>query len=66
LGGSLIDLPHLEVPAMGQNAPGDTSELVGERDRKHVAVKSPLGGFDPMCFGAGSGPQSKSTYHADF
>ena len=33
---------------MGQNAPGDTGQLVGERDRQHVAMQPLLGGFDPM------------------
>ena len=32
---------------MGQNAPGDTGQLVGERDRQHVAMQPLLGGFDP-------------------
>jgi hypothetical protein len=43
----VVDFPRLEVPAMGQNAPGDTGELVGERDCQHIAVQPLLGGFDP-------------------
>ena len=47
MGGSLIDLSRLEVPAMSQNAPGDAGQLVGERNCQHVAVQPLLGGFDP-------------------
>ena len=32
---------------MGQNAPGDTGELVGKCDSQHVAVQPFPGGFDP-------------------
>src|SRR5712671_5168823 len=30
-----------------QHRPGDAGKLVGERDRQHVVVQPPLGGFDP-------------------
>ena len=30
--------PCLEVPAVGQNAPGNAGELVGKRDRQHVVM----------------------------
>ena len=38
---------RLEASTTSQDAPGDTRELVGKRDRKHVVVQSLLGGFDP-------------------
>ena len=37
----------LEAPATSQYAPGDARELVGERDRQHVAVQPLLGRLDP-------------------
>src|SRR6266498_4802417 len=36
--GGCRDFPRLEVPAMSKNAPGDASQLVGERDGEHVVV----------------------------
>src|SRR5450432_2147140 len=30
-----------------QHRPGDAGKLVGERDREHVVVQPPFGGFDP-------------------
>src|SRR5215470_4787227 len=47
LGGRLSNLARLEVAAMGENAPCDACQLVGKRDRQHVAVQPPLGRFDP-------------------
>jgi hypothetical protein len=32
---------------MGQNAPCDASEFIGERDRQHIVMQPLLGGFDP-------------------
>ena len=43
----LSNLARLEVAAMGENAPGDARQLVGECDRQHIAVQPPLGRFDP-------------------
>src|SRR5215510_4173890 len=45
--GSAGDQPCLEAAATSQNAPGDASELVGERDRQHVVVQPSLGSLDP-------------------
>src|SRR5712671_1382137 len=39
LGGPLSKLARLEAAAMGENAPGDARQLVGERDRPHIAVQ---------------------------
>src|SRR5262252_4497278 len=36
-----------EVTSLVENRPGDTGELVGERDRQHVVVQPRLRGFDP-------------------
>src|SRR5215472_19235058 len=38
LGGRLGNLGHLEAAAMGENAPCDARQLVGKRDRQHIAV----------------------------
>src|SRR6266702_3654516 len=38
---------QLEGASLGQHRPGDAGKLVGERDRQHVVVQPPLGGFDP-------------------
>ena len=42
------------MPPMGEYAPGDASQLVGECDRQHIAVRPPLGrldpGFEPVAF----------------
>src|SRR4029077_3189457 len=38
---------QLEGASFSQHRPGDASKLVGERDRQHVMVQPPLGGFDP-------------------
>src|SRR5215831_631546 len=35
------------MPPMGEYAPGDACQLVGERDRQHIAVRPPLGRLDP-------------------
>src|SRR5215831_5915238 len=37
----------LEVALLVENRPGDTGELVGERDGEHVVMQPLLGGFDP-------------------
>ena len=47
LSSCVIDRARLEAPAMSQNAPGDTGQLIGERDRKNVAMQPLLGRFDP-------------------
>ena len=47
LGGCRKDPPRLEVAPMGEDAPGDASQLVGERDRQHVVMQAPSGGLDP-------------------
>lgn len=39
--------PGLVVVTAGENCPNYASELVGERDRQHVAVKPPRCLFDP-------------------
>src|SRR5580765_7922777 len=44
---SRSNLARLEVPAMGENAPCDARQLVGKRDRQHIAVQPPLGRLDP-------------------
>src|SRR5262249_57094449 len=36
-----------EAGALGENAACDARQLVGKRDRKHVAVQAPLGRLDP-------------------
>src|SRR6266567_1436740 len=46
-GRRLRRLDALEGASLVENRPGDPGELVGERDRQHVAVQSFLGGFDP-------------------
>src|ERR1700681_2473720 len=38
---------QLEGASLGQYRPGDAGKLVSERDRQHVVVQTPLGGFDP-------------------
>src|SRR6202022_4041707 len=38
---------QLEGASFSQHRPGDAGKLVGERDRQHVVVQPPLGGFDP-------------------
>ena len=38
---------QLEGASFCQHRPGDAGKLVGERDRQHVVVQPPLGGFDP-------------------
>src|SRR5450631_2939262 len=38
---------QLEAAPFSQHRPGDAGKLVGERDRQHVVVQPPLGGFDP-------------------
>ena len=43
----MTDRPRLEVPAMGQNAPGNAGELVGECNRQNVVMEPLLGGLDP-------------------
>src|SRR5271167_1699712 len=40
--------PRFKNAAVSQHAPGDAGQLVGERDRKHVAVQSLLGCLDPV------------------
>src|SRR5258708_31447469 len=47
LGGPLSKLARLEAAAMGENAPGDARQLVGECDRQHIAVQPLLGCLDP-------------------
>src|SRR5215203_2603547 len=47
LDGHLIDLPRLKAPTTSKNAPGDASQFIGERNRKHVAVQPLLGSLDP-------------------
>ena len=47
LGERLSDLPSLEIAAIGENAPGDARQLVGKRDRQHIAVEPPSGSLDP-------------------
>src|SRR5262249_54835581 len=41
------DQRWLEAPAIGENAPGDARQLVGKRDRQHIAVEPPSGSLDP-------------------
>src|SRR5215472_18489506 len=38
-GGRLGNLGCLEAAAMGENAPCDARQLVGKRDRQHIAVQ---------------------------
>src|SRR6195256_1092949 len=38
---------QLEGASFSQHCPGDAGKLVSERDRQHVVVQPPLGGFDP-------------------
>src|SRR6202045_1853451 len=38
---------QFEGASFGQHRPGDAGKLVGERDRQHVVVQPPFGGFDP-------------------
>ncbi len=47
MGSGLIDLPNLEGSTTSQNAPGDAGELVGQRNRQHVAVQPLLSRLDP-------------------
>ena len=47
LGLRLGHFSNLEVAAMMQHAPGDARQLVSERDRQHVVVKSFGCGLDP-------------------
>ena len=47
LSSCVIDSARLEAPATSQNAPGDTGQLIGERDRKNVAMQPLLGRLDP-------------------
>ena len=47
MGSGLIDLPNLEISTTSENAPGDAGELVGQRNRQHVAVQPLLSGLDP-------------------
>src|SRR6266576_6501482 len=42
-----IRLDALEGASLVENRPGDAGELVGERDRQHVAVQALLRRFDP-------------------
>src|SRR6516162_5650778 len=42
-----IRLDALEGASLVENRPGDAGELVGERDRQHVAVQPLFGRFDP-------------------
>src|SRR5215469_4025665 len=46
-GGRLGNLGCLEAAAMGENGPCDARQLVGKRDRQHIAVQPPLGRLDP-------------------
>ena len=40
--------PRLVVTTSGKDCPGDAGELVGERDRKQIAMGEALGGsFNP-------------------
>src|SRR6516225_5269245 len=42
-----ISLDALEGASLVENRPGDTGELVGERDRQHIAVQALLCRLDP-------------------
>src|SRR5271165_573559 len=42
-----IGLDALESAPLVKNCPGDAGELVGERDRQHIAVQALLRRFDP-------------------
>src|SRR4029077_18432918 len=46
-GGRRSNRARLEGAAMGENAPCDARQLVGKRDRQHIAVQPPLGRLDP-------------------
>src|SRR6202162_1912898 len=46
-GGCIVGPRQLEGASFSQHRPGDAGKLVGERDREHVVVQPPLGGFDP-------------------
>src|SRR5712671_2066558 len=43
----IVSPRQLEGAPFSQHRPGDAGKLVGERDRQHVVVQPPLGGFDP-------------------
>src|SRR5215470_11114010 len=43
----LVDPPRLEGPATSKNAPGDASQLVGERNCQHVGVQPLSGRLEP-------------------
>src|SRR3984893_427220 len=43
----IVSPRQLESASFSQHRPGDAGKLVGERDRQHVGVQPPLGGFDP-------------------
>src|SRR5216683_261916 len=43
----IVSPRQLEGASLSQHRPGDAGKLVGERDRQHVVVQPPLGGFDP-------------------
>src|SRR5262249_3073504 len=43
----LVDAPRLEGAAMGENAPCDARQFVGERDCQHIVVQSSFGSIDP-------------------
>src|SRR5436190_20546379 len=43
-----LKLARFKGAAAGQNTPCDARQFVGERDRKHVAVQSLSGCFDPV------------------
>src|SRR6266850_2565975 len=43
----IVSPRQLEGAPFSQHCPGDAGKLVGERDRQHVVVQPPLGGFDP-------------------
>src|ERR1700691_1755012 len=38
---------QFEGAPFSQYRPGDAGKFVGQRDREHVVVQPPLGGFDP-------------------
>src|ERR1700745_4512702 len=46
-GDDVIEAARFEAPAARQNTPGDASELVGESDGQHIAVKALPGGLEP-------------------
>src|SRR6202048_5296708 len=43
----IVSPRQLESASFSPHRPGDAGKLVGERDRQHVGVQPPLGGFDP-------------------